>query len=69
MGRDLVARGRARLPVGHPTGVDGEDEDLAAEALGDLGDELGLRDGGEIADEALRRVEHDLDLEEARLDR
>ena len=77
----FLARARTRFGVdlGRPSGVGGDDDpegrsgdcqrllrELVRAQRGAL---LGLRDGGEIADEALRRVEHDLDLEEARLDR
>lgn len=74
-----LARARFGANLGDPSGVGG-DEDLEGRSsdyqrlLRELvraqrGVLLELRDGGEIADEALRRVEHDLDLEEARLDR
>ena len=77
----FLARARTRFGVdlGRPSGVGGDEDpegrsgdyqrllrELVRAQRGAL---LGLRDGGEIADEALRRVEHDLDLEEARLDR
>lgn len=73
------ARDRFGADLGSPSGVGGDED--PEERSGDYqrllrelvraqrGALLELRDSGEIADEALRRVEHDLDLEEARLDR
>lgn len=74
-----LARARFGTDLGDPSGIGG-DGDLEGRSgdyqrlLRELvraqrGVLLELRDGGEIADEALRRVERDLDLEEARLDR
>ena len=75
----FLARARTRFgtDLGSPSGVSGGEDpegrsgdyqrllrELVRAQRGAL---LGLRDGGEIADEALRRVEHD--LKEARLDR
>jgi hypothetical protein len=40
-----LVRGRTRLVTPAPD-IGGEDQDLGAEAIGDLGDQLGTRDGG-----------------------
>ena len=76
----FLARARTRFgaDLGSPSGGGAEDPEgrsgdyqrlLRELVRAQRGALLGLRDSGKIADEALRRVEHDLDLEEARLDR
>jgi len=64
----LVGQGLTLGPLIRLLGVPPDDRDAREEVLARLRAAV-LRNRGEITDEVMRRVQRDLDLEEARLDR